>query len=190
MHLEPAIKKLRDFFQSYKRLPSYQEMCKLFGFASKKASFDLAKKLIAAGIIEKDDTGRLIPKRFFPPLPILGLIKAGYPDTADHQLLESMSFDQYLIARPERSYLLKVSGDSMIQAGINHGDLVVLEKGKEPKEGDIVVAYIDNEWTLKYYERRGGKVCLVPANPNYPILYPENSLTIEGVVVSVIRKYH
>ena len=139
MNLDSATHKIRRFFRKNKRLPSYQEMCHLFGFASKHASFKLAAKLIEAGILDKDDKGRLIPKQMFPSLPVLGVIRAGNPTSADEQILSSISFDDYLIARPEKSYLLRVSGDSMIEAGIHEGDIVIVEKDREPKEGDIVV---------------------------------------------------
>ena len=129
MNLESAVQKIRRFFRKNKRLPSYQEMCRLFGFSSKGASFKLAAKLIEAGILGKDSTGKLMPKQLFPSLPVLGIIRAGSPTAAEEQLLSAVSFDDYLIARPERSYLLRVSGDSMIEAGIHEGDMVIVEKG-------------------------------------------------------------
>lgn len=190
MNIETAAKKIRSFFRSQKRLPSYQEMCKLFGFSSKQASFRLAQKLIDAGILEKDNTGKLIPKKLFPPLPVLGTIRAGDPTSTESQLLDTMSFDDYLIGRPEKSYILKVTGDSMIEEGINSGDLVIVEKGREPKEGDVVVAFIDSEFTLKYFHRKSGKVRLISANKKYPPIYPKENLEIFGIVISVIRKYH
>lgn len=165
-------------------------MNKLFGFSSKKASFDLAKKLIDEGILEKDGHGKLIPKHLSLPLPVLGIIHAGNPTPAEEDLLTTMSFDHYLVNKPEHSYLLKVSGDSMIEAGINHGDYVVIEKNEQPKEGDIVVANIDGEFTLKYFTRIDGKICLMPANKKYSPLFPTQQLSIFGVVVSVMRKYH
>lgn len=190
MHIESAIKKLRKFFRIHKRLPSYQEMCTLFGFASKKASFELGKKLIKAGIVEKDSTGRLIPKQLFPSLRLLGSIAAGIPTPAEEQLLSTMSFDHFLVNRPERSYLLKVRGDSMVEAGIHDGDLVVIEKGVLPSERDIVVAEVDGEFTLKYLRKKEGQFYLMPANREYSPIYPRDNLTIFGIVVSVIRKYH
>lgn len=190
MKVDSAIKKLRHFFSSHKRLPSYQEMCFLFGFASKKASFDLMKKLIQIGVVEKDESGHLIPKQLFPPLRVLGTIQAGTPTPAEEQLLETMSFDHFLINNPDTSYLLRVSGDSMIEAGINPGDLVVIEEKSEPREGDIVVAQVDGQFTLKYFQKKDGRVYLAPANRNYSPIYPEDNLTIFGIVVSVIRKYH
>lgn len=188
--LEVATKKLRGFYAKQRRLPSYQEMCQLFGFASKKASFLLVQKLIEAGIVEKDSKGKLIPRQLFPSLPVLGTIKAGYPSDAQQQIIDTLSIHQYLVDHPEQSYVLRVSGDSMMDAGIYPDDLVIIEKGREPKEGDVVVAAIDEEWTLKYFQKQDGRICLMPANPKYPPLYPENSLSVWGIVVSVIRKFH
>lgn len=190
MKTEMALTKIRGFFKLNRRLPSYQELADLVGFASKKASYELAKKLIEAGYLEKDSKGRLVPKKLFAPLPNFGLIKAGFPIPAENDLVNTMSFDEFLVDKPEASFILKVSGDSMIEAGIQPGDLVVLEKGRSAKDGDIVVACVDNEWTLKYYMKDQGKVCLVPANKNYPKIFPKESLTIGGIVVSVVRKYN
>lgn len=190
MQIDRAIEQLREFFTSRKRLPSYQEMCKLFGFASKKTSFELAKKLISLGIIEKDETGKLLPKHLFPHLRVLGSIAAGIPSPAEQQLLDTMSFDHFLVNRPERSYILRVSGDSMIDEGINPGDLVVIEETKTPRNGDIVVARVDGDFTLKYFHTKDGRPFLMPANKKYSPIYPEENLEIFGIVVSVIRKYH
>ena len=190
MNLESAVQKIRRFFRKNKRLPSYQEMCRLFGFASKHASFKLAAKLIEAGILGKDDKGRLIPDRLLPSLPVLGIIRAGSPTAADEQILSSVSFDDYLVAKPEKSYLLRVSGDSMIEAGIQEGDVVIVEKDREPKEGDIVVASIDGEFTLKYFRKRDNLVFLAPGNSKYSPLFPAENLTLFGIVISVVRKYH
>lgn len=190
MNLESAAQKIRRFFRKNKRLPSYQEMCRLFGFASKHASFKLAAKLIETGVLGKDSAGKLIPNRLFPSLPVLGIIRAGSPTAAEEQILSSVSFDDYLVSRPERSYILRVSGDSMIEAGIQEGDMVIVEKDREPKEGDIVVAAIDEEFTLKYFRKKDNLVFLSAGNRKYPPLYPKENLILFGIVISVIRKYH
>lgn len=190
MNSKTAIKKLRSFYILHKRLPSYKEMCSIFGFASKNACFLLVKKLIQTGFLEKDDHGKLIPKQLIPALPVLGVIPAGSPIDAEQQLLDTLSVENYLIGNPEKSYILKVTGDSMIGAGIYPGDLVILEKEKQPKNGDIIAAYIDNAFTLKYFQKINGKVVLLPANEKYAPLYPQENLVIFGIVVSVMRKYH
>lgn len=171
-------------------MPSYSELSELLGFASKKSAFTWAKKLIAQNFLAKDDMGKLIPGKMLFAIPLLGSIKAGFPDEATQQMPQSVFINQYLITHPERSYALKVSGDSMIEAGIFPGDMVVIEKDKPHREGDIVVAFIDQRFTLKYFRRIKGRACLVPANPKYPVLYPNANLMIFGVVVSVARKYH
>ena len=78
----------------------------------------------------------------------------------------------------------------MIEALIGDGDKIIVDPKREPLNGDIVAAIVDNEWTVKYFSKRNGKVELVPANKNYPIIRPTESLEIGGVVISVIRKYH
>src|SRR3989338_9338409 len=108
-------------------------MCQIFGFTSKNSIFRIVKKLIAEGVLEKDTDGKLIPKRLFSFINVLGNVAAGTPTPAEQQLLETMSFDHFLINKPDKSYLLRVSGDSMIEAGIHPGDLVVVENGDTPK---------------------------------------------------------
>jgi len=85
--------------------------------------------------------------------------------------------------------MLTVRGDSMIDAGIHPGDLILVERGVKPKPNDIVVAQVDDEWTLKYYVVDGVGVRLDPANPKYRFIRPKRSLTVGGVVRAVIRKY-
>ncbi len=191
IQVDEAVSKIRRFYIYNKRIPTYREMCDLFEYKSKKAAFYLAKKLIDEGVLSKDDRGRLLPKRLFLPLRLYGSIKAGYPAPAEEQIVDTLdSFDTYLINKPESTYLLRVSGDSMIESGINSGDIVVIERDRAVQNGDVVVAYVDEEWTLKHYQKENEKVILVPANKNYHIIRPKHSLEIGGVVVSVIRKLH
>lgn len=188
MTLDLAVKKIREFYVDQKRLPSYHEMKELLGFSSKRTSFTWAKKLIEAGFLAKDHTGRLIPKGLFQ-IPMLGVIPAGIPMTVDHTLDESVDLYEYLLNIPSNIFSLRVKGDSMIEEGINEGDIVIIEKGKEPIIGDVVAACVDGEWTVKYFFKEKGTVVLIPANPKYNKIYPKESLTIGGVVISVIRKY-
>ena len=100
-----------------------------------------------------------------------------------------MNLEGYLIRKPEATYLLRVRGDSMVDADILPGDLVLVERGAEPHDGEIVIAQIDGEWTLKYFRREGNKVYLQPANGRFQPFYPKEELTIAAVVKAVIRKY-
>lgn len=120
---------------------------------------------------------------------LLGSVQAGFPSPAEEELVDTINLDQYLVRRPEATYLLTVSGDSMIEAGIQPGDLVLVEKGGVPKQNDIVVAQIDGEWTLKYFGKDATGVYLDPANSAYTRMRPERSLSIGGIVKAVVRKY-
>lgn len=188
-YIQEAILKLRKFYRLEKRLPTYGEMCAIFNFASKGSAQYLVDQLIQAGIIEKGEKGKLLPKKLIH-IPHLGTIKAGYPMPAYEQRDDSIDVYQYIHDTTGDIYFLTVSGDSMIEALIGDGDKIIVDPSREARNGDIVAAIVDNEWTVKYFHRRNGRVELVPANKDYPIIYPQESLELGGVVISVIRKYH
>jgi len=182
--------KIISFYKSKKRMPSYQEIMDMLGFKSKNAVYKLVNKLVAERIVSKDDQGRLIPNKLNGEVPLLGLVEAGIPSLADESVLDTMSFDEYLIGDPSKTFVLEVKGDSMIEEGIREGDLVVVERKNEPKDGDIVIAEVDGGWTMKFLRKKPGRpVFLEPANKNYEPIYPENDLRVAAVVKGVIRKY-
>jgi len=187
--LETYKAKILKFYRRNRRMPSYAEIMTLSGFKSKNAVHKLVAKLIELGVIAKDATGRLIPKKLDAALPVLGVVEAGWPSPAEEELLDTMTLDDYLIRNKEATYILKVSGESMIEAGIMPGDQVLVERGLEPKDGDIVIAEVDGSWTMKYFRKRGNKVVLVPGNPKYEPITPKHELRIAAVVKAVIRKY-
>jgi len=118
-----------------------------------------------------------------------GRVSAGFPSAAEEELADILSLDEWLVRRPEASFLLQVEGDSMIEAGILPGDVILVERGLTAREGDIVVAQVDGEWTLKYLCRDGFGPVLEPANVRYGKVRPQHSLAVEGVVRAVIRRY-
>jgi repressor LexA len=120
---------------------------------------------------------------------VLGSVEAGFPSPAEEELVDTISLDDLLIQNRDASFLLRVSGDSMTGAGIMPGDMVIVDKGQTPKSGDIVIAQVDGEWTMKYLRKRGDEVMLVPANPKYQPIKPKTELKISGVVTAVVRKY-
>ena len=123
------------------------------------------------------------------PCKVLGLVEAGWPSPAEEELRDTLSLDEFLVQNPDASFLLKVSGDSMTGAGILPGDLVIVDRGQTAKSGDIVIAEVDGEWTMKFLKRSGDRVFLVPANPKYKPIQPQHELKITGVVTAVVRKY-
>jgi repressor LexA len=124
------------------------------------------------------------------PLPLVGGVPAGFPFPVDEELRDHISLEEFLVTRPEASFLVEVSGDSMIGEGIMPGDLLIVEKGRKPKNGDVILAQVDGERTIKYFTKWSGKVVMEAANEKYPPIQPRDKLCIGGIVTAVIRKYH
>jgi repressor LexA len=161
----------------------------LVGFRSRHAVYCLVERLVAAGLVTKDAQGKLIPTEHADGIPLLGVIEAGFPSPAEEELVDTMSLDAYLIQNREASYILKVKGDSMIEAGIQPGDLVIVERTNAPRVGDIVIAEVDGEWTMKFLRKRGNTLYLAPANRRYKPIVPKGELKVAAVVKAVVRKY-
>ena len=120
---------------------------------------------------------------------VRGTVEAGFPSPAEEELVDTLSLDELLIQNREASFLLRVTGDSMTGAGIMPKDLVIVDRGRTAKSGDIVIAEVDGQWTMKYLRKRGENVTLVAANPRYQPIRPKHELRIAGVVTAVVRKY-
>ncbi|MDA3802423.1 MAG: LexA family transcriptional regulator [Patescibacteria group bacterium] len=182
-------KQIKNFYKLNKRMPSYSEIMEILKFKSKNSVFKLVNKLIEEDFLGKDEKGRLIPKSIFGKLKILGEVVAGFPSPAEEELADTMSLDEYLINNKDATYMLKVSGDSMKDAGIMEGDMVLADRSLTATSGDIVIAQVDNQWTIKYLRKTGKIVFLEPANSKYLRIYPQEELKIAAVVRAVIRKY-
>jgi repressor LexA len=187
--LRSRVRDISLFFRQKGRMPSFSEIGEMVGIRSKNAVFKLVNKLEHLRFIGRDEKGRLIPGSIASPVKVLGTVEAGFPSPAEEELADTLSLDDLLIQNPEATFLLKVSGDSMSEAGILPGDMVLVDKGQAPKSGDIVIAEIDGEWTMKYLKKRGESVTLIPANPRYKPIRPQKELRIAGVVTAVVRKY-
>jgi SOS regulatory protein LexA len=187
--LRSRVRDISLFYRDKGRMPSFSEIGEIVGFRSKNAVFKLVNRLEQLKIITRDEKGRLIPGSIASPVRMLGTVEAGFPSAAEEALADTLSLDQLLIQNPEATFMLKVSGDSMVEAGILPGDMVLVDKGQVPKSGDIVIAEVDGEWTMKYLRKRGESVALIPANPSYKPIKPRKELRIAGVVTAVVRKY-
>ena len=170
-------------------MPTYGEIMELVGFRSRNAVHCLIDRLVAGGLVTKDPQGKLIPIRSNGGVPLLGIVEAGWPSPAEEELLDTMSLDEYLIKNKEATYLLQVKGDSMSDAGILPGDLVIVERTNSPRVGNIVIAEVNGEWTMKFLRKRGNQLYLAPANKNYKPIVPKEALKVVAVVKAVIRKY-
>lgn len=185
---DKRFEKIRDFYKSFKRLPTYQEMLSLFNFSSKNAVYRVIQNWLKAGFLEKINRHLMPTKKFFA-IPLYGYIKAGFPTAFDEDL-NLLSLEDYLIEKPNSTFMLKVNGDSMINAGILPNDLVLVEKRNQANDGNIVLARIDGEWTLKILRKSRRAISLEAANPKYPPFIPRQELQVFGVVKGVVRKYN
>ena len=127
-------------------------------------------------------------------LQLAQAIKAGFPSPAEDYRRDSLDFNRDLIKHPEATFYGRVQGDSMIEASICDGDIAVIDRSVEPKNGDVVVAFINNEFTIKYLDlthRKEGYIELRPANPQFkPIrVDADDNFEVWGVVVWTIKKW-
>lgn len=118
-------------------------------------------------------------------------VHAGFPSPAADFGESRIDLMAELITHPQATYLLRLAGLSMVEAGLFDGDILVVNRALKPANGDIVVASVDNEFTCKYLRTRMGRVRLQAANPTYPDIVPKEGQSIEvwGVVTSSIRQY-
>ena len=129
------------------------------------------------------------------PLQLAPAIKAGFPSPADDYHHDRLDFNRDLIRHPEATFYGRVMGDSMIDASICDGDIAVIDRAIEPKDGDIVVAYVNEEFTIKYLDlshKDEGYIELRPANKNYsPIrINADDEFEVWGVVLWTIKSMH
>ncbi|MEM7721879.1 MAG: transcriptional repressor LexA [Pseudomonadota bacterium] len=124
-------------------------------------------------------------------LPVMGRIAAGVPIEAISQVAAHVSVPQQMVGAGANHYALEVKGDSMIEAGINDGDIVVIEEGATADNGDIVVALVEgHEATLKRLRRKGGMIALEAANPAYETrVFRDDQVNVQGKLVGLIRTY-
>ena len=181
--------KLQDYYARHGVLPSYSAIGALIGLSSKASVAEMALRLKAAGFLESAPDRRLKPGKRFFERALADSVRAGLPSPATDMQPEGLSIDNYLVGKPSRTILITVKGDSMIDAGIHPGDHVVVEKRVAATPGDIVVAIVDNEFTLKRLAREKGRLVLKPENKAYPTIRPKDDAEIYGVVVGLVRKY-
>ena len=180
---------LQDYYAQHRALPSFAFIGSLLGLKSKSSVAAMVARLKLAGYVESTPDRRLAPtKRFFERPLAESPVHAGLPSVVEDAPADALTIDDYLIERPSQTVLVRVKGDSMMDAGILDGDLVVVEKAAAAKRGDIVVAIVDGEFTLKTLDLERGRFVLKPENPAYPVIRPEGALEIFGVMVGLVRK--
>jgi len=178
--------------------PTLREMREYFGVSSDNSILKHLKALEEKGYIQKDDTPRgikllnsiktkLAQAEF--KLPVMGQVPAGGPIDTSEYVESWLNLGPDVVYKNKESFLLRVKGDSMIDAGIYEGDMVVVCSALTPKQNDIVVALVDNRSTVKRYMTDQNGVYLKPENSLYSNIYPESELCIQGVVTGLLRYY-
>lgn len=197
-HQRTTLNYIREFQRKRGYSPSLSDLAVAFGVRSKNAVAKVVSALVKNGYLGKDPKGRIKIMELEEAasnlvsaltLPLFGPISAGFAAPAEEQAEELVTLDTYLVRDRTSTFLLRVRGDSMINAGIQEGDLVIVERGKEPRVGDIVVGVLDSEFTLKRLKRDKGKFYLQAENDAYPDLFAMDELKVAGVVKGVVRKY-
>lgn len=203
--LPPLTKKQRavldtieKFVSEHGYTPSYREIAESLGLCSPATVHQHIKALCEKGIINTGTNGAARSIELCEPeplsplaimLPLAGVITAGEPIEAVEQN-EAMAVPANFVVDPMNSYVLKVKGRSMIEDGIFDGDYVIVERNHSPRNGDIVVALLDNAYaTLKRFYREGKHIRLQPANSTMKPIIVKGDLNIQGIVRAVIRKF-
>jgi repressor LexA len=181
--------KLRAYYGKQGVLPSYAAIGRLVGLSSKASVAEMVGRLKRQRFLDSAPDGRLRPGSRFYERAVAEYVRAGAPTSSEDGPTEHMSIDAHLIRDQQNTSLVRVRGDSMIDAGIRDGDIVVVERRSNARDGEIVVASIDGEFTLKRLVRERGRPVLRAENPACATLRPQRELNIFGIVVGLVRSY-
>lgn len=200
----PKQEKLLKYIERYQfqngASPTIREMCEFMKVNSDNSILKHLNALKEKGAIKRDNTprgiGLLASVKSHLELagevirvPLMGTIPAGGPVGADEYVIDTFEIDKGLMKNQNGAFLLRVTGNSMIDAGIYDGDMVMVLPEHEPRHGEIVVALVDGENTVKRFMREKGRVYLKAENPAYENIYPQGELEVQGVVSGLIRNY-
>lgn len=206
--LSPRQRDVLDFIRSALNQrgypPTYREIGDALGISSTNGVADHVKALVRKGFLEKSGGGAArglkLTTKARPPqrgdtvsVPVIGQVAAGIPILAEENYEKSLHFDRSMLPSGSSAiYALRVRGDSMMEEGILDGDVVVVKQQSTARNGDIVVALVDGEATVKFYFHEGSRIRLQPAHPTMAPIYVDPSQTsgLQGIVVGVYRQYH
>ncbi len=179
---------LRDYYAEHRVLPSYATLSNIAGIKAKSWTHTLVGMLREEGILDVTPDKRLKPGKRFFERELAESVRAGLPEQVPDAPAQTITIDSYLIPHPSQTSLVRVKGDSMVDAGILEGDLAVVEWRTNARPGDIVVALVDGELTLKYLARDKEGHYLRAANAAYPPIRARGELEISGVMVGLVRR--
>jgi len=195
---------IKDFIDFNSYPPTYREIGTHFNIAStfgvkrhidaliKKGFLNIGENSIRTISITENSLSSKIINVDTIEIPIIGRVAAGQPILAEENIEGTINIQASLINSKANCFALKVKGDSMINAGIFEGDVVIINPQKDANNGEIIVAMIDNEATLKRFERKNGNISLIPENDNYSPINVHNldNFSIIGKALGVFRWYN
>jgi len=193
---ESILKFISTFITDKSYPPTYQEIADKFGIVSKHGVVRHLEALIKKGFIKKSDTAarsiQIVAQRYqasptMLSLPLVGRVSAGIPVLAEQNIEDYIPVPRRLIKSEGRYFVLKVHGDSMINAGIFDGDMVIVKSTNRSNPGSIVVALLEDEVTVKRLVTDNNQEYLKAENPVYPDIIPKHEWRIQGKVVGLIR---
>jgi len=192
---ENLTKKQREFFNNlkekygYNPLPSFEKLKNVFNYKSKNSIKQYFEALRKENLLTLEDNNFFINPNYLGANFMSSYVKAGFASIMDDKIERRISFDNIFSINSPSTFVFKVSGDSMQNIGILDGDYVVIKKTPQANINDVVLAVVDNEFTLKTYKKDKTGFYLKPENENYPIIRPKYSLSIFGVSVGIVRKF-
>ncbi len=181
--------RLQDYYARHRSIPAYERLCTLWGLASRSAVSKVLERFRHQGLIERTPDGDWVPSRsFFERLMARQTVQAGTPATDLQSGVTPTLLDDLLVDTPSKTILLTVQGDSMSGANIFAGDVVIVERQESAVAGEIVVALVDQELTVKTLIKDGDGWLLHPENPSFSDIRPQGELRLIGVVTGLARR--
>ena len=181
---------LQDYYARHRAMPAFAEAAQLAGIAAVSTVAGMVSRLKGQGYLKATSTGRLQPGARFFERALVSSVRAGHPAPVEDLIPEGLLIDEYLVDAPSRTILLSVKGESMTGAGLLPSDIVIVKRGAPARPGDVVIALVDGEYTIKYLAvDEAGGFYLKSGNPAFADIRPQHDLELYGVVVGQFRKY-
>ena len=190
--LQSYLGKLQDYYAREKIIPSTTQLSGLWNVKARSWTHEILQRLKEEGFLESAPGNRLRPASRFFERTVGHRVRAGLPQQAADVQPELLRIDDYLIEKPSQTILFPVRGDSMVDLGILEGDMVIIERSDSASPGQVVLAIVDNEFTLKVLARDKEGYYLEARNEkrsgDYPSIRPKQKLEIYGLYAGLFRK--
>lgn len=187
---------IKDYIEENGFSPSIREICMAFGMASTRGAHRHLETLEAKGYIKRESTARsikliqeFVPSRKVVNLPLIGTVAAGTPILAAENIEDVIPVAWDVVKNIRDGFLLRVKGDSMVGDGIYDGDIILVKPQPDALNGEIVVAMIEDEVTVKRFYREQGYIRLQPSNLRFDPILVSRDFRVIGKVMGLIRKY-